>query len=137
VKKLGILGYGFFAQTGVTIDYQHNRVHVVPSDAFVPPSDPATFTFDVRLDTRVPMVMVTVPGAVADSAIIDTGCDCTFAFFDQFARQNPEVFARALGASTVYGAGGRVGFVVYRFHELHMGPMRFNDASAMRFPQGS
>jgi hypothetical protein len=137
VKKLGILGYDFFAQLGVTIDYQHNHVHVVPSDAFVPPSDPSTFTFDVRLDSHVPMVTVTVPGAVADRTIIDTGCDCTFAFFNSFASRYPEAFGRILGATAVYGAGGRVGIAVYRFHELHMGAMRFNDASAERFPPRS
>jgi predicted aspartyl protease len=133
VKMLGILGFDFLAQLGVTIDYQHNRVHVVPADAYVAPSDPSTFALDIRLGALVPMVTVTIPGAVAERSIVDTGCDCTFAFFDYFARRYPKAFQHDLGPTLSYGAGGRVGSEVFRFHELHLGAMRFNDASAMRF----
>jgi len=90
VKVLGLLGFDFLAQLGVTIDYQHNSVHVMPAEnTFLRPSSP-TYPFDVRLVALVPMVTVTIPERGRRTCIIDTGCSCTFAFFDYFARRYPK-----------------------------------------------
>ena len=133
VKVLGLLGFDFLAQLGVTIDYQHNSVHVMPAEKYVPPAEQSTYPFDVRLGALVPMVTVTIPDAVAERAIIDTGCSCTFAFFDYFARRYPKAFQHGMGYSSSYGVGGRVASELFRFHEIHLGPILFNDGTGMRF----
>jgi predicted aspartyl protease len=136
-KPLGLLGFDFLAQLGVTIDYQRKIVRVTPADDYTAPTDRSTFAFDVRLGSGVPMVSASVAGAVADRVVVDTGMSGQLGFFDYFARRYPNVFQEDLGSSQGYGVGGPVRVEWFRFHDVELGPIRFRDYFGMRSPASS
>ncbi|MGD0050254.1 MAG: retropepsin-like aspartic protease [Vulcanimicrobiaceae bacterium] len=90
VKAVGLLGFDFLAELGVTIDYEHQRVTVVPGGAYVPPTDPHTIALDVRIGGGAPHASVRINGALGERWILDTGHGGTFMIFDYFARRHPE-----------------------------------------------
>lgn len=137
VKLLGLLGFDFLAQLGVTIDYQHGRIHVTPAERYTPPAGPSVYAFDVRLGDGVPTTTMTMTNAVADRMMFDTGCSCSIAFFDYFARRYPRSFQTDLGSATGSGVGGRMREEWFRFHDIHLGPIRFDNVLGMRFPPSS
>jgi predicted aspartyl protease len=134
VKPLGLLGFDFLAQLGVTLDYQHGKVHVVPASAFTPPADPSTYAFDVRMGNGVPMLAVAVTGALAERVMCDTGWGGSLAFFDYFARRYPKAFTRDLGPAARAGVGGTFIAENFRFHDVKMGRLHFEDFLGLRIP---
>lgn len=85
----GLLGFDFLAQLGVTVDYEHRRVTVVPGSAYVAPSAPQTTALAARLGRGIPLVTVSFDGAVAERMGLDTGGAGSFLLFDYFTRRNP------------------------------------------------
>jgi len=85
----GLLGFDFLAQLGVTIDYENKRVTVVPGSAYVAPSAPQTTALAARLGRGIPLVTVSLDGAVAERMGLDTGGAGSFLLFDYFTRRNP------------------------------------------------
>jgi hypothetical protein len=137
VKPVGLLGFDFLAQLGVTLDYVHGKVHVVPAAAFTPPAAPPAYEFDVRLGNGVPMVTVSVAGAVAERVMFDTGWSGQVAFFDYFTRRYPGAFRNYLGQVGGHGVGGEFLGDFYRFHDVTLGPVRFEDVIGMRIAPSS
>lgn len=90
VKEVGLLGFDFLAELGVTIDYEHQRVTVVPGAAFAPPRAPHVIPVDVRIGSGQPRATVAVNGAVGERFVLDTGGAGTFLIFDYFARRHPD-----------------------------------------------
>jgi predicted aspartyl protease len=132
VKEVGLLGFDFLAELGVTIDYEHQRVTVVPSAQYVPPSDPHTIPIDVRLGTGQPLASVALNGALGERWILDTGGAGTFLIFDYFARRHPEALhdAGAGGvqrAFQIHGIGGDVPAQPYQIESLKLGNVNFAD----------
>jgi predicted aspartyl protease len=132
IKPVGLLGFDFLAQLGVTLDYKRGSVHVVSAAEFVPPADPSTYTFDVRLGSGQPTLTVEVNGAVAERVICDTGWGGSLAFFDYFARRYPRAFSSDLGPGGGYGVGGRFIAERYSFHDVKAGQLHFEDFPGLR-----
>ena len=132
VKEVGLLGFDFLAELGVTIDYEHKRVTVVPGRDYVPPADPATIPLDVRVGGGQPRATVAVNGALGERFIIDTGGAGTFLIFDYFARRHPEaLFDRGGGGvqrmRTLTGIGGAFEVEPYQIESLKLASVNFTD----------
>jgi hypothetical protein len=136
-KSVGLLGFDFLAQLGVSIDYTRARVRVVPAADFTPPTDPSTYAFDVRLASGQPMVTASVANAVADHVLFDTGWSGQLAFFDYFTRRYPAAFKDDIGASNIYGIGGEVSAEAFRFHDVTLGHIHFQQFTGLRIPPSS
>jgi hypothetical protein len=111
VKVAGVLGFDFLAQLGVTIDYEHERVSVVPGANYAPPADPFTRALEARLGRGVPLVTATLDGAIAERFMLDTGGEGNFLIFDYFTRRNPDAVPDVEvpvfpGGTTLSGVGG-------------------------------
>jgi predicted aspartyl protease len=128
VKVVGLLGFDFLAQLGVTIDYADKRVTVVPGAAYVPPSDPRTSVLDVRIGEGQPRATVVINGTASDSWVLDTGAPGTFLIFDHFARAHPEAL-RGQGEHyrgvRLLGVGGGFDTTPYRISSLRLANVNF------------
>jgi predicted aspartyl protease len=132
VKVVGLLGFDFLAELGVTIDYERKRVTVVPGVDYMPPAAPHTTALDVRIGSGVPMTDVTINGALAERFILDTGGVGTFLVFDYFARRHPEALKdKGEGARSrpvrFHGIGGAFETRPYQIAALKLGNIRFTD----------
>ncbi|HYW52811.1 MAG TPA: retropepsin-like aspartic protease [Dongiaceae bacterium] len=131
VKEVGLLGFDFLAELGVTIDYEHERVAVVPSAAYVPPTDPHTIPIDVRVGSGQPRATVSVNGAVGERWILDTGGAGTFLIFDYFARRYPDALRDRGGGDQrerhLIGIGGAIPAKPYQIASLKLANMNFTD----------
>ena len=131
VKEVGLLGFDFLAELGVTIDYEHRRVTVVPDSAYVPPADPATIPVDLRLGGGQPRATVALNGAIAERFIIDTGGAGAFLIFDYFARRHPEALLDRGGGSerqrSLTGIGGAFEVQPYQIESLKLATVNFTD----------
>jgi predicted aspartyl protease len=104
----GLLGFDFLAQLGVTLDYEHRRITVVPGAAYVAPASPQTTALAARFGRGIPLVTASFDGAVAERVGLDTGADGSFLLFDYFTRRNPSALPQ--GPSTGFdGPGAQVG----------------------------
>ena len=130
VKEVGLLGFDFLAELGVTVDYEHQRVTVVPGTTFVPPADPHTIPIDVRIGGGQPRATVAVNGAVGERWILDTGGAGTFLIFDYFARRHPEALHDQGGGGRerrkrLYGIGGEIDAQPYQIASLKLANVNF------------
>ena len=132
VKTVGLLGFDFLAELGVTIDYEKERVTVVPEPAYNPPSTPRTTALEVRIGTGQPMTTVAINGAVGERFLLDTGGVGTFMIFDYFARRYPDALKdEGAGARSrpvqFSGVGGAIGTRPYQIARLQLGNILFTD----------
>jgi len=130
VKEVGLLGFDFLAELGVTIDYEHRRVTVVPEAAYAPPTDPHTIPLDVRVGTGQPRATVVVNGAIGERFIVDTGGAGTFMIFDYFARRHPEALRDQGGGDRgmrLYGIGGAIDTQAYQIGSLKLANVNFRN----------
>ncbi|MFN2459527.1 MAG: retropepsin-like aspartic protease [Candidatus Velthaea sp.] len=131
VRVAGLLGFDFLAELGVTIDYEHRSVTVVPANRYHPPAGAPQFPLDVRMNTGQPMVTVRLNGVPAERMLLDTGASGTFLLFEYFARLHPEVLRDRAGAAgvagprTFTGVGGTFTAEPYRIDELTLGGINF------------
>jgi hypothetical protein len=82
---VGLLGFDFFAEGIVRIDYNAQTVTFINPATFAPP--PGSRSLDALLDDAVPVVDATV-GTAAGRFILDTGSDLPL-IFSRFAAQHP------------------------------------------------
>ncbi|MDB5073708.1 MAG: hypothetical protein JWM87_4819 [Candidatus Eremiobacteraeota bacterium] len=132
IKVVGLLGFDFLAELGVTVDYEHRRVTVVPEQMYVPPADPHTTALNVRLGSGVPMTDVRINGALAERFILDTGGVGTFLIFDYFARRHPEALkdegaGKRMRPVRLHGIGGAFETQPYQIAALQLENIRFTD----------
>ncbi len=137
VRMAGLLGFDFFAQLGVTVDYEHRRVSVVPSSAYVPPREPHTSALPARFGRGIPLVTASFDGAVAERVGLDTGGGGSFLLFDYFTRRNPKALAdddRGASARTrpLVGVGGAFTVAPALAHSVELGDFRLPDVSGYR-----
>jgi predicted aspartyl protease len=133
VKTVGLLGFDFLAELGVTIDYEHQRVTAVPEPSYAVPTGKHVIPLDVRIGDGSPMVTVAVNGALGERFTIDTGAGGAFMIFDAFARKHPEAlhdeggggeYARSIRFD---GIGGAIKTQPYQIKKLQIGPISFQD----------
>ncbi len=132
VKEVGLLGFDFLAELGVTIDYENQRVTVVRERDYVAPSDPHTIVLDVRVGSGQPLATVAINGAIGERWILDTGGAGTFIIFDYFARRHPEALKdRGGGGGTrqmrFIGIGGDIETRPYQIASLRLANVNFRD----------
>ncbi|MEA2718776.1 MAG: hypothetical protein QOJ39_640 [Candidatus Eremiobacteraeota bacterium] len=132
IKVVGLLGFDFLAELGVTIDYEQKRVTVVPEAAYAAPADPHTTALNVRLGNGVPMTDVRINGALAERFVLDTGGVGTFLIFDYFARRHPEALkdegeGRRMKPVRLRGIGGAFETQPYQIAALQLQNIRFTD----------
>ena len=113
VKAVGLLGFDFLAELGLTIDYEHKRVTAVRGGTYEPVRDPLTIPVDVRIGEGQPYASVQLNGALGERWVVDTGGGGTFMIFDYFARRHPEAMRDGGGGGdkrlmTFEGIGGEI-----------------------------
>jgi predicted aspartyl protease len=122
---VGLIGFDFLVQLGVTIDYEHRTVTVVPSAAFKPPAGSDVHILDVDLHGRTPKADVVINGVPSSNFVIDSGDGGSFLIFDSFARAHPEALpATTFGSDspTSYGVGETaITSTAYRIRDLRLG----------------
>jgi len=137
VKEVGLLGFDFLAELGVTIDYEHQRVTVVPGANYVAPDDPHAIPLDVRLGAGQPRTTLTLNGALGERWIVDTGGATTVIVFDYFARRHPEALHGEGGTDDgrrlhLYGIGGDIEAEPLQIASFKLANVNFTGFTAYR-----
>jgi clan AA aspartic protease (TIGR02281 family) len=131
VKAVGLLGFDFLAELGVTIDYEHERVTAVSEPDYTPPSGSAVIALDVRIGDGSPLASVRINGALSERFTLDTGGGGTLLIFDAFARKHPEALVDKRGGSgrdmIFNGIGGVIETRPYQLSNVQLGPINFQD----------
>jgi predicted aspartyl protease len=119
---VGLLGFDFFAELVVRIDYEHKRVIAMDARSYEPPSGTDVSVLAVRLNAQVPMISANLGGAVAHRLIVDTGSPSALLLFDYFSRQHGEVLRFAIDdAQELRGIGGSFTSRPFRMDYVHVG----------------
>ncbi len=141
VKEVGLLGFDFLAELGVTIDYEHQRVTVVPSAVYAPPVAPDTIPLTVRIGNGQPRTAAAINGALGERWVLDTGGTGTFLIFDHFARVHPEALRDegrgAVSNPDLYGIGGAIPARAYQIASLRLGNVNFTHFVGYRVTSAS
>jgi predicted aspartyl protease len=117
VKDVGLLGFDFLAELGVTLDYEHRRVTVTSAADFTPPSGAGVTAIEVHIGNGTPRTTVAVNGATGKRFVLDTGGAGSFLITDRFARRHPDAFKSQtpLGGMRIFmGIGGVFAVTPYR-----------------------
>jgi predicted aspartyl protease len=134
-KVMGLLGFDFICESGITIDYDHKTVTAERYGTYTAPQDPRTIALDVRLGTQGPLATVAVDGAVAERMLIDTGAAGPFMLFDYFTRRHPEALPphrmtdRTL---QMQGAGGAFEAQTVDLDNVQIGNVKFAHFEGIR-----
>lgn len=131
-KEVGLLGFDFLAELGVTIDYENRRLTVVRGADYVAPADPHTIALDVRVGGGQPLTTASINGAVGERWVIDTGGAGTFLIFDYFARRHPEALNDHGGGGAqrkmrLIGIGGNIDMRPYQIDSLRIANINFQN----------
>lgn len=103
-RVVGLLGFDFFKDAVVRVDYERGTVDALNPAGFSPPT--SAVTLPVALDDGVPLVSATVGDDRGDHFILDTGSAYTI-IFSGFAADHPAAVADQGGgtAETRVGMG--------------------------------
>jgi predicted aspartyl protease len=138
IKTVGLLGFDFLAELGVTIDYEKGRVTAVPETAYAAPTDPHTIVLDVRIGTGQPLTTAAINGVIGERFLLDTGGAGPMLVYDYFARRHPEALVDAHGGGArsrpvqLYGIGGEFETKPYQLSSVKLGNVNFTDVIAYR-----
>ena len=132
-RIVGLLGFDFFKNTVVRIDYEHGSVDAFDPVHFVPPPD--ALALQVALDDGVPLVSATVGQDLGNHFILDTGSAFTV-IFSGFAADHPAAVSdqgrgaaieRERGIMSARGIGGDVSLVPTELRVFRFGGTEFDD----------
>ncbi|HEY6236494.1 MAG TPA: aspartyl protease family protein, partial [Candidatus Elarobacter sp.] len=131
-KAVGLLGFDFLSELGVTIDYEKKQVTAVREPDYVVPKGNHVIALDVRIGDGSPYVNVKINGALSERFILDTGHAGTFMIFDAFARKHPEALVDKGGGGDLrnmewYGVGGAIETRPYQLASVKVGALNFVD----------
>jgi hypothetical protein len=135
-RVVGLLGFDFFKNAVVRIDYEHGTVDAIEPSRFVPPSQ--AVALPVALDDGVPLVPATVGEDRGNHFILDTGSAFTI-IFSGFAADHPLAVAdqgggaleqRTHGVVTARGIGGEVRLFPTELRLFRFGGSDFADYTA-------
>ena len=130
-RIVGLLGFDFFKNVVVRIDYEHGTVDAIDPAAFTPPAQ--AVAVPVALDDGVPLVPATVGDESGSHFILDTGSAYTI-IFSGFASDHPDAVAdqsggalerNAHGIVTARGVGGEVMLVPTELRMFRFGGSDF------------
>jgi clan AA aspartic protease (TIGR02281 family) len=132
IKIVGLLGFDFLAELGITIDYEHEQVTAVPEPAYTPPTGPNVIALDVRIGDGSPYLNVTINGALSERFLLDTGGGGSLLIFDAFARKHPEALKDKGGGGDARrmrfaGIGGAIETQAYQLGSGRYGTVNFVD----------
>jgi len=129
-KIVGLLGFDFFKDAVVRIDYARGTVDAIDPSRFVAPQ--AAVSLPVALDDGVPLVSAEVGDDEGDHFIIDTGSTFTI-IFSGFAADHPDAVADQGGGlaerreypTLAQGVGGQVLLVPTEIRSLRFAGAQF------------
>ncbi|MDB5094630.1 MAG: peptide-binding protein [Candidatus Eremiobacteraeota bacterium] len=132
VRTVGLLGFDFLAELGVTIDYEHQRVVAVSEPQYQPPAGKGVIPLDVRIGNGSPYLDVLINGALSERFLIDTGGGGSLMIFDAFARKHPEALKDKGGGGDARrvrfsGIGGTIETQPYQLGSVRIGSLNFVD----------
>ena len=137
LKTVGLLGYDFLRAVALKIDYKNARVTAVPAAQFTPPPlPPPSDVIPLRIINRLPMVTMTINGAMADRMIVDTGAATDLMLFNYFVRRSPDAIspnvATPLGfTGSFIGVGGHFDAKGYRLRDVDLGKFHLANFGAL------
>jgi predicted aspartyl protease len=136
-KAVGLLGFDFLSELGVTIDYEKQQITVVREPDYAAPQGNRVIALDVRIGDGSPYVNVMINGALSERFILDTGGAGTFMIFDAFARKHPEALVDKGGGGELreeryYGVGGAIDTRPYQLASVKLGKLNFQDFVGFR-----
>jgi len=131
IRIVGLLGFDFFKDAVVRIDYAHGTVDAFAPASFAPP--PAAVSLPVALDDGVPLVSVQIGDDEGDHFILDTGSVFTI-IFSGFAADHPDAVADQGGGlaerreypTLAQGIGGQVLLVPTEIKALRFAGTQFD-----------
>jgi len=129
-KIVGLLGFDFFKNAVVRIDYANGTVDAFDPARFEPPQ--AAISLPVALDDGVPLVSAQVGDDEGDHFILDTGSAFTI-IFSGFATDHPDAVADQGGGlaerreypTLAQGVGGQVLLVPTEIRSLRFAGAQF------------
>jgi predicted aspartyl protease len=132
IRTVGLLGFDFLAELGLTIDYEHKRVVAVHEPQYQPPTGKNVIPLDVRIGEGSPYLDVLINGALSERFLIDTGGAGALMIFDAFARKHPEALKdKGGGGDARYmsfsGIGGQIDTQPYQLASVRIGSLNFVD----------
>ena len=135
-RIVGLLGFDFFKNAVVRIDYERGTVDAIDPARFTPPA--RSVALPVALDDGVPLVPATVGDDKGNHFILDTGSAYTI-IFSGFATDHPQAVAdqsggalerRAHGIVSARGVGGEVMLIPTELRMFRFGGSDFADYTA-------
>jgi predicted aspartyl protease len=135
VKTVGLLGYDFFAQLALRIDYTGQKVTAIMPTAFVPPTQSDTVELTTDLEQHVPRITLGINGVHTDRWIVDTGNWSQLIVAPPFARAHPDVLQNERGYKKLLdvdyqGVGGSFDTRWYELADLDLGGFHLQGARA-------
>jgi predicted aspartyl protease len=128
----GILGFDFLASLGVTIDYEHAKVTVVPALRWSPPKGKSVVRVPVRLLNGVPLVRVALNGETGERFVLDTGAVTSVLVTRGFARDHGQIFVGRGTPEPYAGLGGTFDVNRFRVRNVAIEQIAFRDINVLR-----
>jgi predicted aspartyl protease len=123
-RLAGVLGYPFFSETVIVVDYPANTVTCVdPRDYRLPRGDWQPLT----LWRNVPLLRGRLPGDVEGMFLLDTGSTSPLVLYPHFVRRHPALAIREIRK-------GR-GLRMHGFYDLVEGRVTWFEMAGRRFDQ--
>ncbi len=98
----GILGYPFFAQRVVQLDFAHHLLRFGPPGSFEPPGQ----LVPLDTDREIPEAMFGIDGQVEAPFLVDTGNAGELLLYQPFVATHPELVPRGAAGASYAGVGG-------------------------------
>jgi len=144
VEVVGLLGYDFFADAVVHVDYFHERVEVTDQSALDSAPLAKQISVSLALDGAVPVAQVRVGGSPPARFVVDTGSS-DVVIFSHFARAHPADVADAGGGAalsrflplTASAIGGTLHFVPVELRSFSFARNVFHDFMVQRLENSS
>jgi hypothetical protein len=131
-KVVGLIGFDFLCESGITIDYVHHTVTAQRDGTYSPPTGKDTIALPLRLGSQQPMISVSINGVVAERTLVDTGAEAELMVFDYFARRHPEAIVdhgvfRGGSPAIFSGVGGNFMANPHTVNSMRLGYLNFHD----------
>ncbi len=138
-RGVGLLGFDFLCESGITIDYEHKQVIAQRYGTYSAPQGARVIALDTRLGSQVPLISVNINGAIAERIMLDTGGAGPFMLFDYFQRRHPEALPPSLNDRMMKfnGAGGQFTAETVDIANFKIGNIDFTRFTGFRTTSGA
>jgi hypothetical protein len=128
-RVVGLLGFDFFADAGLKIDYAAGTVDAARPGTMLAPA--GAVPLELRLSAQVPVVSATVDDSPAADFIVDTGAEFDAVLFPRFVRTRPESgSAFEPDVDHGRGIGGAVAYRPLALRRMTLGALTLTDLDA-------